>query len=251
MLFDFLNQNPDSSLRSVLDESTCTRILTILTDRIYDSAVVVRKNALTTYSSCVMNQTMQHYLNSDDLLQILSNLLQDSAGFSSIRSSIRIVSVRRSALALYYRVLDSSPHLLHLFFSVSLSMFENTSNTDLLITKNVQKHVFDTIIAWRTSHSSLSGWICLEFLNPGSISVFEVFALLLSHAQTIMKLLIDRNSLHLGSLMHSCISAIEWCQSSQIPEPELISMQEKVPHLEENAWMLLSLLSKVRSEDWL
>lgn len=56
-------------------------------------------------------------------------------------------------------------------------MFENTSNTDLLITKNVQKHVFDTIIAWRTSHSSLSGWICLEFLNPGSISVFEVFAL--------------------------------------------------------------------------
>ena len=44
-------------------------------------------------------------------------------------------------------------------------------------TKNVQKHVFDTIIAWRTSHSSLSGWICLEFLNPGSISVFEVFAL--------------------------------------------------------------------------
>ena len=93
--------------------------------------------------------------------------------------SIRIVSVRRSALALYYRVLDSSPHLLHLFFSVSLSMFENTSNTDLLITKNVQKHVFDAIIAWRTSHSSLSGWICLEFLNPGSISVFEVLILLL------------------------------------------------------------------------
>lgn len=66
------------------------------------------------------------------------------------------------------------------------------------------------------------------------------------HLQTIMKLLVDRNSLHLGSLMHSCISAIEWCQHSSLtPEPERISIREKVPHMEENAWMLLSLLSKV------
>lgn len=177
-----------------------------------------------------------------------SDFIQSSSRFrrfSFSHSSFSLVSVRRSALALYYRVLESSPHLLHLFFSVSLSMFENTPNTDLLITKNVQKHVFDSIIAWRTSHSSLSGWICLEFLNPGSLSVFEVSTFPQFHFQTIMKLLLDRNSLHLGSLMHSCISAIEWCQSSENPEPEVISLREKVPHLEENAWMLLSLISKV------
>ena len=61
-----------------------------------------------------------------------------------------------------------------------------------------------------------------------------------------MQLLIDRNTLHLGSLMLSCISAIELCQDPNLSEIEASSIRETVPHLEENAWMLLSIIAKVR-----
>ena len=61
-----------------------------------------------------------------------------------------------------------------------------------------------------------------------------------------MKLLIDRNTLHLGSLMLSCISAIELCQDPEISDAEASAIRETMPHLEENAWMLLSSIAKVR-----
>ena len=46
--------------------------------------------------------------------------------------------------------------------------------------------------------------------------------------------------------MLSCISAIELSQDPNISEIEASSIRETVPHLEENAWMLLSIIAKVR-----
>ena len=55
-----------------------------------------------------------------------------------------------------------------------------------------------------------------------------------------MKAIIDKNALNLHNLMRSCIAAVNWAQSRQ--DTQLLS---QVPHIEVNAWLLLSLIAKV------
>lgn len=54
-----------------------------------------------------------------------------------------------------------------------------------------------------------------------------------------MKAIIDKNALNLPNLMRSCIAAVTWAQAQQ--DPDLLS---QVPHIELNAWLLLSLIAK-------
>lgn len=82
--------------------------------------------------------------------------------------------VKRSALQLYYKLLETTASLKPLFFSISLSMFENTTNTDVVITKNVQTFVIDPIIHWTANRSNLSGWELMEYCHSGNVSTFEV-----------------------------------------------------------------------------
>ena len=55
-----------------------------------------------------------------------------------------------------------------------------------------------------------------------------------------MKAIVDKNALNLHSLRRSCIAAVNWAQARQ--DPELLS---QIPHVEVNAWLLLSLIAKV------
>lgn len=55
-------------------------MLTTVNERLSDSAVGVRKNALNAYAGCAMNSTLRAYMDEKDIVSIISNLLQDSAG---------------------------------------------------------------------------------------------------------------------------------------------------------------------------
>lgn len=82
--------------------------------------------------------------------------------------------VKRSALQLYYRLLDTTPSLRPLFFSISLSMFENTSNADMIIIRNMESCVFANIIDWAGNRTNLTGWEYFEYFNTANVSVLEV-----------------------------------------------------------------------------
>ena len=82
--------------------------------------------------------------------------------------------VKRSALQLYYRLLETTPSLRPLFFSISLSMFENTSNVDGIIVKNMESFVIANIIDWGGNHTNLTGWEFLEYFNIANVSVLEL-----------------------------------------------------------------------------
>ena len=69
---DYLNENPSSPLQAILDETTSKRVVTIVNERLSDSAVGVRKNA--------MNSVLRPLMDEKDIVSVISNLLQDSSG---------------------------------------------------------------------------------------------------------------------------------------------------------------------------
>lgn len=87
---EYVNTNPRSPLQSVFDESTVKTVCSTVTSCIMDTAVGVRKNALTTYGAMVVNPTIRGLLSESDILEVITNLLQDSAGnlFSSLLISV-------------------------------------------------------------------------------------------------------------------------------------------------------------------
>ena len=85
------------------------------------------------------------------------------------------MTVKRSALQLYYKLLEFTPSLRPLFFSISLSMFEITTNTDQVITKNMQMFVFDNVISWMRNPANVTGWELLEYFNSANVNVLEVW----------------------------------------------------------------------------
>ena len=83
-----------------------------------------------------------------------------------------------------------------------------------------------------------------------------------------MRLLLEKNNIHLGNIMRACQSVIEMISSTHSPTPTPSEggmeieeneeegyeegkggireeMKRKFPRIEENAWMLLMLISKV------
>lgn len=224
LLLGHINSVPDCSLRCVLDDATCDAIVSTITARISDSAVVVRKNALNGFAECIMNEKLRKSMNDDAISSLICEMLQDSAA-----------SVKRAALALYYRLVPIIPTLTPLFFSISLSMFENSNNTDTVILKNCQAFVFEKIIQWKTDPSVTDGWRFMEYFNSGNVYVLE----------SILKAIVDKNALNLHNLMRSCIAAVEWSQEEQessLQDNESLLVQ--MPHIEVNAWLLLSLIAK-------
>ena len=166
---------PDCSLRCVLDDATCNAIVSTITARISDSAVVVRKNALNGFAECIMNAKLRKSMNDDAISSLICEMLQDSAG-TLFSFAVIVASVKRAALALYYRLVPIIPTLTPLFFSISLSMFENSNNTDTVILKNCQAFVFEKIIQWKTDPSVTDGWRFMEYFNSGNVYVLEVGA---------------------------------------------------------------------------
>ena len=55
----------------------------------------------------------------------------------------------------------------------------------------------------------------------------------------------DKNALNLHNLMRSCIAAVEWSQEEQETSLQDESLLVQMPHIEVNAWLLLSLIAKV------
>lgn len=53
-------------------------------------------------------------------------------------------------------------------------MFENTSNTDAVITKYCQQFVFDPIITWKNNVNCIDGWKIMEYFTNSNIPVLEV-----------------------------------------------------------------------------
>ena len=176
-----MTTNATSPLSQVLTPATIQTILSTVTDRLADSAIAVRKNALNTYSCCAVNALIRPSMKDQEIVSIITSLLQDASG-SRRESFSHLVMVKRSALQLYYKLLETTASLKPLFFSISLSMFENTTNTDVVITKNVQTFVIDPIIHWTVNRSNLSGWELMEYCHSGNVSAFEVRIALLSHA---------------------------------------------------------------------
>ena len=121
-------------------------------------------------------------------------------------------------------------------------MFENTSNTDSVITKVCQQLVLDPIITWKNNVTCIDGWKYMEFVPSSSVAILEVSLILPIDVQSIIKLLIEKNTLPIGKLVSSCISAIQWYHKVDIEADEI---KEQIPHIEENAWLLLSILIKV------
>lgn len=91
------------------------------------------------------------------------------------------MSVRKSALQLYYKILPLIPAFIPYFFPISISMFENTSNTDSLIIKVCQQFVLDPIIIWKNNVNYIDGWKYMEYFTSNNIPVLEVFILLRFH----------------------------------------------------------------------
>lgn len=87
---EYANSNPRSPIQSVFDESTVKTVCSTVASCIMDTAVGVRKNALTTYGAMVVNPTIRSLLSESDVLEIITNLLQDTAGslFFSFSSSV-------------------------------------------------------------------------------------------------------------------------------------------------------------------
>ena len=77
---DYLNENPSSPLQAILDETTSKRVVTIVNERLSDSAVGVRKNALNAYAGCAMNSVLRPLMDEKDIVSVISNLLPDSSG---------------------------------------------------------------------------------------------------------------------------------------------------------------------------
>ena len=150
--------------------------------------------------------------------------------------------VKRSALLLYYRLLETTPSLKPLFFSISLSMFENTSNADVVIIKNMESFVFDNVIDWAGNRTNLTGWEFLEYFNTANVSVLEVSEEKRIEKQAMMKLLVEKNMLPLNRLMKACEDAIAFKETESVE----ISGMDDIPRMSENAWMLLMLTGKVR-----
>ena len=77
-----------------------------------------------------------------------------------------------------------------------------------------------------------------------TIYLYLKYILLLSDNQSILKLLIEKNTLSLGKVVSSCMKAIQWSHKTSV-DIEEDELKEQIPHIEENAWLLLSILVKV------
>ena len=71
-----------------MNDQTIKRITATITDCIFDSAVGVRKNGLTALGVILQNEACRHVFVEKEVLEMICNLLQDTAGILLIYYSI-------------------------------------------------------------------------------------------------------------------------------------------------------------------